>query len=175
MAQGTRIDGIEHFESKRAICDHVKKIGLPYTVIGTVYSMDNFLDPKRGGAMTFPTLSGTLKKNTKMHMLALDDLGAIATHIITNRERFLGKYIDVESDCLIVSEMMRVYERVSGKTPKSWSLPAWALRLFNKDFAMQLAWQNDLGWSFSLEPSRSMNPALTSFEQFISKHRIQNL
>jgi uncharacterized protein YbjT (DUF2867 family) len=175
MAQGTRIEGIEHFESKRAICDHVKKIGLPHTIIGTVYFMDNFLDPKRGGGMTFPTLSGTLKTNTKMHMLAVDDLGAIATHIIKNRERFLGKYIDVASDCLTLSEMKRIYERVSGKVPKSWLLPAWVLRLFNKDFAKQLAWQNDPGWSFSVEPSRSMNPALTSFEQFIRKHRIQNL
>ncbi len=175
MARGTRIEGIEHFQSKQAICDHIQQIGLPYTVVGTVYFMDNLLDPKRGGGMSFPTLSGTLKNTTKMHMLAVDDLGVIVTHIITHRERFLGQCIDVASDCMTVSNMKQIYERVSGKKPKTWSLPAWVLRIFNKDFARQLAWQNEPGWSFPVEPSRRMHPSLTSFEQFIRKHRIQNL
>jgi uncharacterized protein YbjT (DUF2867 family) len=75
MAHGKHIDGIEHFESKQAIVAHIQAIALPHTVVGTVYFMDNVLEPKRGGGMTFPTLSGTLKPTTPMHMLALDDLG----------------------------------------------------------------------------------------------------
>jgi uncharacterized protein YbjT (DUF2867 family) len=175
MAQGTRIEGIAHFESKRAICDHIKSIGLPHTVVGAVYFMDNFLDSKRGGGMTFPTLSGTLKPDTKMHMLAVDDLGAIVAHILTHSNQYLNQYIDIASDCLTVPEMKKIYEGTTGKLPKSWSLPGWLLRLFNKDFARQLAWQNDPGWSFSIEPSRVMHPSLCSFEQFIRKHQIQNL
>jgi uncharacterized protein YbjT (DUF2867 family) len=175
MAQGTCIKGIEHFESKKAICEYIKSIDLPHTMVGTVYFMDNFLDPKRGGAMSFPTLAGTLKPTTKMHMLAVDDLGAIVAHILTNRNLFLNKHIDIASDCLAVPEMKRIYESTAGKKPKSWSLPSWALRLFNKDFAKQLAWQNDPGWSFSIEPSKRMYPALCSFEQFIRRHQIRNL
>jgi uncharacterized protein YbjT (DUF2867 family) len=175
MAKGQRIEGIEHFESKHAICEHLKVIGLPHTVIGTVYFMDNFMDPKRGGAMTFPTLSGSLKSRTKMHMLAVDDLGAIVSQVIAEPERYIGRYVDIASDCLTVREMKQIYHRVSGNSPKSWSLPAWLLRLFNKDFAKQLAWQNDPGWSFSVEPSRAIHPKLTSFEQFIRRHQISNL
>lgn len=175
MASATHIEGIEHFESKQAICAHVQAIGLPYTVVGTVYFMDNLLDPQRGGAMTFPTLSGTLKKDTKLHMLAVDDLGAIAAYIFTHRERYLGQHVDIASDCLTVGEMKQIYQFASGKKPKSWFLPAWVLRLFSKDFAKQLAWQNDPGWSFPIAPSRAMYPALTSFEQFITRHHIQNL
>lgn len=147
---------------------------MPYTVIGTVFFMDNFLDPKRGGSMTFPTLSGTLKPNTKMHMLCVDDLGAIVARIITQRERFLGQHIDIASDCLTVGQMKDIYQRTSGRTAKSWSLPAWMLRFFNKDFAKQLEWQNDPGWSFSLDASRSIYPQLTSFKQFLAKHQIRN-
>jgi uncharacterized protein YbjT (DUF2867 family) len=175
MAQGTRIEGIEHFESKQAICNHIRSIDMPYTVIGTVYFMDNFLDPKRGGSMTFPTLTGTLKPNTKMHMLAVDDLGAIVAEVLTHRDKYLNQYIDIASDCLTVPEMKKIYERTIGKRPKSWALPAWLLRLYNKDFAKQLAWQNEIGWSFSIEPSRLINPALCSFEQFVRQHHIHNL
>jgi uncharacterized protein YbjT (DUF2867 family) len=175
MARATRIEGVEHFESKQAVCDYIRTIGLPHTVLGTVYFMDNLLDPQRGGGMTFPTLSGTLRKTTQMHMLAVDDLGAIAAHIFIHRERYLGHHIDIASDCLTVSEMKQIYERVSGMKPKSWSLPAWALRLFNKDFAKQLAWQNDPGWSFPVAASRTIYPALTSLEEFIHRHQIKNL
>jgi uncharacterized protein YbjT (DUF2867 family) len=175
MARGSRIEGIEHFESKKAICDHIKSIGLPHTIVGTVYFMDNFLDPKRGGSMTFPTLTGTLKPNTKMHMLALDDLGFIVSHILTHRNQYLNQYIDIASDCLTVAEMKTIYEKTAGKRPKSWQVPSWMLRILNKDFAKQLAWQNDPGWSFSIEPLRIIRPSLCSFEQFIRQHHIQNL
>jgi uncharacterized protein YbjT (DUF2867 family) len=175
MARATHIEGIEHFESKQAICSHIQSIGLPHTIVGTVYFMDNMLDLKRGGAMTFPTLSGTLKQTTKMHMLAVEDLGAIVAHLFAYRSRYLGQYVDIASDCLTVPEMKQIYQRVSGKRPKSWALPAWLLRIFSKDFAKQLAWQNDLGWSFSVAPSRVMHPALTSFEKYIRRHQIENL
>jgi uncharacterized protein YbjT (DUF2867 family) len=175
MAQGTQIAGIEHFESKKAICDHIKVIGLPHTVVGTVYFMDNLLDPKQGGSMTFPTLAGTLRPQTKMHMLSVDDLGAIVAHILTHRDQYVNQYIDIASDCLTVPEMKQIYERTTGKRAKAWSLPSWLLRVFNKDFAKQLVWQNDPGWSFSIEPSRAMRPELCSFEQFIRQHQIQNL
>jgi hypothetical protein len=87
----------------------------------------------------------------------------------------LNQYIDIASDCLTVPQMKEIYRRTAGKQAKSWALPHWALRWFNKDFAKQLAWQNEVGWSFSLEPSRLIRPKLSSFEQFIRQHQIHNL
>jgi uncharacterized protein YbjT (DUF2867 family) len=175
MAQGDNIEGIEHFESKRAIVEHIKMVGLPYTAIGTVYFMDNLMDQKRGGRMTFPTLSGSLKAHTKMHMLAVDDLGAIVSQVISQPEKYKGQYLDIASDCLTVAQMKEIYRNVTGMQAKSWALPGWLLRLFNKDFAKQLAWQNGPGWTFPLEPSRLLHPGLTSFEQFLRKHKLRDL
>jgi uncharacterized protein YbjT (DUF2867 family) len=175
MAQGDDIGGIEHFESKCAIVEHIKVIGLPYTVIGTVFFMDNLMDQKRGGRMTFPTLSGSLKTQTKMHMLAVDDLGAIVSQVISQPEKYIGQYVDIASDCLTVAQMKQIYKNVTGKPPRSWVLPTWLLRIFNKDFAKQLAWQNGPGWTFPLEPSRALHPELTSFEQFLRKHKLNDL
>jgi uncharacterized protein YbjT (DUF2867 family) len=175
MAKGEQIAGIEHFESKAAIGEHLRAIGLPHTIIGTVYFMDNMLDAKQGGAMTFPTLAGSLRASVALHMLCVDDLGAIAAHILTHRGEFLGQHIDVASDVLTLAQMKRIYLDTSGKKPKSWALPAWALRWFNADFAKQLAWQNNPGWHFSLDQSRMLHPKLSSFAQFIKRHQIQNL
>jgi hypothetical protein len=84
-------------------------------------------------------------------------------------------YVDIASDCLTVAQMKAVYRDVTGKNAKSWVLPAWLLRIFNKDFARQLAWQNGPGWTFPLEPSRDLHPELTSFEQFLRKHKLNDL
>jgi uncharacterized protein YbjT (DUF2867 family) len=175
MAKADHIEGIAHFQSKQAICKHIGASGLPYTIVGTVYFMDNLLDPKRGGAMSFPTLSGTLHPTTKMHMLAVDDLGAMVAEIILRRDAFLGQHIDIASDCLTISEMRDIYLRTTGLTAKAWKLPAWMLRLFNRDFAKQLAWQNNPGWSFSLDQSKALCPQICSFADFIRKHQIKNL
>ena len=40
---------VEHFRSKFAIEQVVESLGLPYTFIGTVWFMDNVIDPKRVG------------------------------------------------------------------------------------------------------------------------------
>jgi hypothetical protein len=79
------------------------------------------------------------------------------------------------SDCLTVPEMKQIYRRVSGSHPKSWSLPTWALRWANKDFARQLVWQNGPGWTFSLDESRTLHPGLTSFEAFLTQHQVRGL
>jgi uncharacterized protein YbjT (DUF2867 family) len=175
MARSTRTEGIEHFESKKAICAYLQASRLPHTIIGTVWFMDNVLDPKRGGAMTFPVLTGSLRPSTRMHMLAVDDLGAIVARVFIERDRFLNQHLDIAGDCLTVGEMKSVYARTSGRKPKSWALPAWALRMLNKDFAKQLAWQNDRGWSFELNAVRAIHPALTSFEEYLARHGVRNL
>jgi uncharacterized protein YbjT (DUF2867 family) len=108
MAQATQIEGVEHFEFKQAICTHIRAIGLPYNLVATVFFMDNFLDSKRGGSMTFRTLSRSLRPKTKMHMLAVDDLGAIVAYILLHGEQYLNQYIDIASDCLTVPQMKEI-------------------------------------------------------------------
>ena len=164
MATGQYFEGIEHFESKAAIEDYIREIELPYTILGAVYFLDNMLDPKMGGSLTFPTLSGTLRPDLPFHVLAVDDLGGITANIFQNRARFLLQKIDIASDCLTVPEMKQRYREVTGKRPKFWSLPSGFLKLLNKEFAQQLSWQNKPGWTFDVTPVRRLYPELTLAE-----------
>lgn len=88
FVQSTMADGrifphqLEHFKSKAEVEKYIDEIKLPCTFLGTVTFMDNVLDPKFGGKWTFPTISGTVKPDTPYHMLAINDLGGIATAIL---------------------------------------------------------------------------------------------
>jgi uncharacterized protein YbjT (DUF2867 family) len=175
MAKGENFDGIEHFKSKLAVETYVAQMGLPATIIGTVYFMDNVLDPKMGGVMTFPTLAGSLRADIPFHLLAVDDLGGMVAAVFKDRYRFIGQRVDVASDCLTIAQMKAIYRQTSGKYPKSWRIPAWLLRLLNQEFALQLQWHNKIGWRFGLDNVKSIYPHLTSFQHFLRMHQVTNL
>src|SRR5258708_6084747 len=51
--------GIEHFESKWATEKLLGAVGVPHTILRTVFFMENFID-RQTGAMMLPVLSGAL-------------------------------------------------------------------------------------------------------------------
>jgi uncharacterized protein YbjT (DUF2867 family) len=175
MAKGEHFQDIAHFASKAAIESYVMQIGLPYTIIGTVYFMDNVLDPKAGGSMTFPTLAGSLPADLPFYLLAVNDLGGVVTAIFQAGDRWIGQRVDIASDRLTIAQMKAIYQQTSGNAPKSWRLPNWMLSLINREFAQQLRWQKKIGWTFELDMVRSIYPNLTSFQQFLSQHKVVNL
>lgn len=137
--------------------------------------MDNVLDPKMGGSMTFPTLSGSLPPDLPFHLLAVNDLGGVVATIFQAGDRWIGQRIDIASDRLTIAQMKAIYRQTAGKPPKSWRLPNWMLSFLNREFAQQLQWQKSIGWTFELDIVRSIYPNLTSFQQFIRYHQVTNL
>lgn len=174
-ARAQTFAGVEHFESKQAVERSLEGLGLPLTFIGTVYFMDNLLDPKMGGPLTFPVLSGSLGRHTPFQIMAVEDLGPIVTAVFQDPHRYIGERIDVAGDLLTVGEMKAIYRRVSGKRPKAYPLPAWLLRVINRDFAAQLRWHNRGEWTFDTRDARATYPGMTTFEQFLHQHQIGNL
>jgi uncharacterized protein YbjT (DUF2867 family) len=175
MAEADDIQGVEHFQSKFEIEQYIDKIGLPRTFIGLVYFMDNLLDPKMGGSMTFPVLAGNLKPQTRFHLIAVDDVGAIVTEGFKHPEQFIGKKVNAAGDCLTVDQMKQIYRKTIGKTPKSFRIPAWLFQFMSREFAQQLRWHNSMGWDFSIDEVRIIYSELMSFEQFLRQHRVTNL
>lgn len=175
MAAASSFEGVEHFASKKAVEDCIRTLELPYTFVGTVYFMDNVLDPKMGGGMTFPTLAGTLGKHTPFQLLAVDDIGAVVAEVFKQPERFVGERVDLAGDKLTVAEMKTVYHSVTGQRPKPYSIPGWFLRFLNGEFAAQLKWHKQVGWQFGPEVARTIYPSMTSFETFLKRHNVTGL
>lgn len=175
MASADNVADVAHFESKRQVEKLLSDQGIPHTLLGTVFFMDNLLDPRMGGKMTFPVLSGSLKKRTRLHLLHSDDIGEAVRQVLSRPAEFIGSRVNLAGDELTVAEMKDVYRRVTGKRPKWYALPRFALRMMAREFSEQLDWHNKVNFQFSLDESRARFPHLTSLEQFLRLHNVTGL
>lgn len=173
VADAEKAPEVEHFECKSVVEEYIDRLGLPRTFLGEVFYMENFLDPK-GGSMMLPVLSGALEKHTRMHVISVEDIGAIATVVFQNPEEYIGRKIDIAGDRLTVEEMREAYTRATGKKAKAWSFPSFILRLMSAEAYRQMKWNNSPGWQFELDETRRLIP-VTTFEQFIRKNGVTNL
>jgi uncharacterized protein YbjT (DUF2867 family) len=171
MAQAGTYDGIAHFESKQRIADRLRLGPLPFTTLGTVWFMDNILDPKMGGSLTLPILAGSLTSHVSFPMLATADIGKACVKILQSPSVHAGKHFDLIGDRLTVAEMKQVYARVTGRRAKWYRMPRWVMRWINKEFAEQLAWHNRVDFDGQPDQLREWLGETVTFEQFLRQHQ----
>lgn len=172
IADAGKAPGVKHFESKWEIEKYIDSLGLSRTFLGAVFFMENFTDPQYG-AMTFPLLSGVLNKDTKFHMLSVDDIGAVAAAAFEDPAEFIGKKVNLAGDLMTVSQMKKVYLEETGTKPRGFRLPAWLVGLMNREIYRQLKWNNDPGWQFGIGDSQVPLPKMTTFREFLRGHKAE--
>jgi len=175
MGDGKVIGGPDHFVSKALVERELKESGLSWTLLGTVWFMDNLLNPAMKPELMFPVLAGSLKADTSFQMLAVDDLGWMAAEALCKPEIWANRKINLAGDVMRISEMKRVYRDVTGQRPKWWRLPASVFKRFVPEFAAQLAWHNAVNFSFGAEELRSVKKDALSFEAFLRKYPVLNM
>ncbi len=175
MASTPNAGGVRHFESKFEVERYLQESGLTFTLIGTVWFMDNMLNPKMGGPMTFPALAGTLRKETRFHMLAVDDLGVAVTEVFSDPARHTGKKHNLAGDIMTIPQMKSTYRRVTGEESKRWGMPNPMLRLFARDFAAQLRWHNRVNWSFSTAGLKALAPNPATLADYLERNHVRGL
>jgi uncharacterized protein YbjT (DUF2867 family) len=175
MGDGNKPGGPEHFISKATIERDLKASGITHTLLGTVWFLDNLINPKMKPSLTFPILSGSLFPATPFHMLAVDDLGWMAAEALTNPAKWAGRKINLAGDVMTVTEMKRQWFDVTGTRPKSWKIPAFIFRRLAPEFAAQLAWHNQVNFAFGTEALRAVRPQASGFSEFVRSKGLQGL
>lgn len=166
--------GLEHWTSKWEVEKHIDSLGLPRTFLRTVFFMENFAIPKTG-KMTVPVLRGALGKSTKLHMIAVDDIGYIAAEIFDHPEEYLGQIEDIAGDALTADEVNQLFIDVTGKKPPSFKMPFWILKLMNAEMARQFKWNDQVGWTVNPGEVKERHPNLKDFRTWLeeNKHRLE--
>ncbi len=137
--------GIPHFDSKWRVEQHIAKIGATATVLAPVYFMENVvaftLQQLREGIYATP-----LKATTKLAQVALADIGAFAAVAIENRDRFVGKRVDLVSDDLTGAQATEILSRAVGKKLTYFQVPMENIRAMSADFATMYEWFERVGY-----------------------------
>ena len=164
-----RQTGIPHFESKWEIEEHVRHIGLPYTIFRPVFFMQNWEWMREyilGG-----TLAQPLDPDKPFQQVAVEDVGAFAAIAFERPEEWIGREVDLAGDEQTMPEIAETFGRVIGKEISYYQVP-WDQfeEQMGEEGAVMYRWFNEVGYEADIAALRQEYPELTTFERYLRSH-----
>jgi uncharacterized protein YbjT (DUF2867 family) len=171
---------VPHFDAKAEA--NAAFSGLPTTLLVTSFYWDNLytfgLGPKKGddGKLAWAFPMGT----AKMAGIAAEDIGKVAYGIFKAGSEYVGKTVGILGEALTIDEMGKVLSKVVATGPIQYhAVEADAYRKFGFPGADELGnmfqayrdFAKEMLANRSLDSTRKLNPAVQSFEQFVTKNK----
>ena len=168
---------VPHFDAKGEANHLFTDAGLPVTLLQTSFYWDNFIyfgmGPKKGAdgklALTLPM------GDKKLPGIAAEDIGRCAYGIFQKRAQFVGKTVGIAGEHLTGAEMAAAFSKALGTEVVYQAVPFDVYRGFGfpgaDDLGNMFQFKQDFNEMYcaarDLEFSRSLNPGLQTFEQWL--------
>ena len=164
-----RQTGIPHFESKWEIEEHVRQIGLPYTILRPTAFMQNWEWTREmilGGALAQP-----YDPDKPFQQVAVEDIGAFAAIAFENPDRWIGREVDLAGDEPTMLEIAETFGRVIGREVSYYQVP-WDQfeEQMGEEYAVMYRWFNDMGYEADIAALQQEYSELTTFERYLRAH-----
>lgn len=158
---------IPHFDSKFRIEEHIRGLGLPYTILRPVFFMENWLGMK--GQIDSGTLALPLSPDTHLQMIATDDIGAFVAAAFEHPGKWLGKALEIAGDDLSVSSIAQTFSTNEGHEVK-YQQVSWDQFEKNAGHEMTVMyrWFEDVGYHADINALRELLPTLTGFDRWVN-------
>jgi uncharacterized protein YbjT (DUF2867 family) len=141
VANADKNTGIPHFDSKYKVEQHIKNLGIPYTIIGPTFFMENLLGPGlQQGQLALP-----LSPSSVLQQSALENIAEFSALVLKDRKPFLGKRIDIASDEVTGDRAVKVLSDVLGHKIRFVHIPLEQVRQANEDMARMYEWYERVG------------------------------
>jgi uncharacterized protein YbjT (DUF2867 family) len=154
-----RKSGIDHWESKWEIEQHIRKLGLPATVIRPVAFMeDYYVDQVEIGILKGKFVD-PIRGDKPYQTIAADDIGGFVALAFERPKEFIGEALEIAGSELTNRQAAEVFSRVLGKKVKFQRLPMVIVRLFlGKEFYQMFRWFNAAGFQANIAELRRRYP-----------------
>ena len=165
-----RNSGIDHWESKWEIENHIRKLGLKATMLRPVAFMENYYVDQVEIALLKGKLMDPIPGDKPYQTIAADDIGAFAALAFERPKQFIGLELEIAGSELTNLEAAGVFSRVLGKPVKFQKLPMPMVRLvLGKEFYQMFRWFNDAGFRANIPELRRNYPEvrLQTLEQWL--------
>jgi uncharacterized protein YbjT (DUF2867 family) len=137
--------GIPHFENKWRIEEVVRGLNFPsHVVLRPVFFMENLLAP---GTLNGDTLALAVTPETRVQMIAVNDIGRYGARAFTDAAGLNGRAIDLAGDQVTLPEAAAVLSKTLGRQINFTSVPLEQVRQFSEDAAIMFDWFNRIGYS----------------------------
>ena len=167
-----RESGIAHFETKWEIENHIRKLGLPATVIRPAGFMENYFIPQLEKQLLKGRLFNPVRAGRRLQTIASDDIGKFISLAFAQPDRFIGRELEIAGSELNSPETANVFSRVLGRRVKAHHLPLPVVRLsMGKEWYQMFTWLNKSGFQADIPALRHDYPEipLTSLEEWLRR------
>ena len=145
VGSANRGTGIPHFENKLRVEETIKQLKFPsHVILRPVFFMENLPSP---WFLNGDKLTTTLKPETKLQMVAVDDIGKFSAAAFVEADKFKGAEIEYAGDAVTMAEAAAAMSELTGKTVTFQQIPIAAVRANSEDFALMLEWFDAVGYS----------------------------
>jgi uncharacterized protein YbjT (DUF2867 family) len=159
VGSANRRTGIPHFENKVRVEETIKQLKFPsHVILRPVFFMENLPSP---WFLNGDKLTTALKPETKLQMVAVDDIGKFSAAAFAEAEKFKGAEIEYAGDAVTMAEAAAAISDLTGKTITYQQIPIAAVRANSEDFALMLEWFDAVGYAAdipSLESKWGIRP-----------------
>jgi uncharacterized protein YbjT (DUF2867 family) len=145
VGSANRRTGIPHFENKVRVEETVKQLKFPsHVILRPVFFMENLPSP---WFLNGDKLTTALKPETKLQMVAVDDIGKFSAAAFAEADKFKGAEIEYAGDAVTMGEAAAAMSELTGKTITYQQIPIAAVRANSEDFALMLEWFDAVGYA----------------------------
>ena len=161
-----RQTGVPHFDTKFQVEEHIRRTGVPYTILRPVFFMENWQAMRgmlEGGALAQP-----LDPARTLQQVAVDDIGAIAALAFEHPAKWLGRAVELAGDELSMTQLTEAFGRVLNREVRYQQVP-WDQFEQNagREMTLMYRWFNDVGYNADIPALRQEYGELTTLERWL--------
>lgn len=163
-----RNTGIPHFESKAQIEEHIRPLGMPYTIFRPVFFMENWLGMKdsiKQGAIALP-----LSPERKLEMIAVDDIGAFVALAFEHTGHWRDRTFELAGDNLSMNQIAGQFSQKLAREVTYRQAP-WDQfeQGAGHDLTVMYRWFEEHGYDTDIGGVRAEYNRLTSFPKWLNR------
>lgn len=161
--------GIPHFDSKFQIEERIRASGVAYTILRPVFFMENWLAMRDG--IQQGTISLPLKPETRLQMIAVDDIAAFTVMAFEHPGKWRGRALDIAGDEHSISDTARVLSGAVGREVRYQQVP-WDQfeQRAGHEMTVMFRWFEAVGYHVDLAALRQEHPNLLTLERWLQTH-----
>jgi uncharacterized protein YbjT (DUF2867 family) len=165
--------GIPHFDNKWRIEETVRGLRFPsHVILRPVFFMENLVAPF---SLQGSTLAWALGPDTKLQMIAVEDIGWFGARAFTDAANWNRREIDLAGDVRTMTEATEILTEALGRPIAFAQTPIEQVRQYSKEMALMLEWFDRVGYSADIDGlEREFGRALTKLPDWARRHARPN-
>jgi uncharacterized protein YbjT (DUF2867 family) len=159
--------GIPHFDSKFRVEEHIRSTGIRYTIFRPVFFMENWFGSKE--QIEEGTLAQPLNPETRLQMIAVDDIGAFVAMAFEHPGHWERRAMDIAGDELSMTEIAQAFSRSLGREVRYRQVPWDAFEeRAGHEITVMYRWFQNVGYHVDITAVRQEFANLTNFDRWLN-------